>query len=71
MKNSNFYDMNRGRRVHRHSGPKRSQREEKRIDEKIQQEKFEEKRINLILAFKFMYFTTIIIEYFVLKWWLK
>lgn len=48
-----------------------SKREKKRFEEKVQQEKFEEERNKLIFGFRLMYFTTIIIEYFILRWWFK
>lgn len=48
-----------------------SKREKKRFEEKIQQEKFENERNKLIFGFRLMYFTTIIIEYFILRWWFK
>lgn len=69
MKKMTYFDIKRGK-VKSNSLPKRSKREEKRLEEEIRQKKFEEERNKLILTFKLMYFTTIIIEYFVLKWWL-
>lgn len=48
-----------------------SKREKKRFEEKKQQEKFEKERNKLIFGFRLMYFTTIIIEYFILRWWFK
>lgn len=48
-----------------------SKREKKRFEEKVQQEKFENERNKLIFGFRLMYFTTIIIEYFILRWWFK
>lgn len=68
MKKMTYFDIKRGK-VKSNSPPKRSKREEKRLEEEIRQKKFEEERNKLILAFKLMYFTTIMIEYFVLKWW--
>lgn len=48
-----------------------SKREKKRFEEKVQQEKFENECNKLIFGFRLMYFTTIIIEYFILRWWFK
>ena len=70
MKKFTHYDMNRGK-VKVHVMEKISKREAKRLEEKIQQEKFKEEHNKLIFGFRIMYFTTIIIEYFILRWWFK